>query len=126
MSEPISKRRIFPFFDLPRELRDFIYGFSLCDKRLEPDHHSAIWVTDVAPQNTMRVSRQFNEELREQVQKKAHLYIAQDYTTDPAPIQANTVPQQNSLRFLTVSIELNNGMFGLQAQRAWVVQAIRH
>lgn len=59
---PDPQRHIFPFFDLPAELRNEVYDFSLGNVETHIRKHVKAQTTNVASINLLLVSRQFNQE----------------------------------------------------------------
>ena len=78
MADSISDRdrKIFPFFELPRELRDFIYEQSLQSKDQRLRCGICLKAKDTSPTNVPLVSKQVKRELEECAHRRSHLTIA--------------------------------------------------
>lgn len=70
-----TTRHIFPFFELPRELRDEIYALALVN--FPPDSYSDLQIgaEDMAPTDLLLVCRQLRHELDSLAQKCSRVFI---------------------------------------------------
>ncbi|KAF1976577.1 hypothetical protein BU23DRAFT_30083 [Bimuria novae-zelandiae CBS 107.79] len=71
----MTMQNIFPFFHLPRELRDFIYEESLITFEEQRMSQLQIRATDVPPTNLLLVSHQLHDELTLYARTRSKLLI---------------------------------------------------
>ncbi|KAK4615559.1 hypothetical protein CLAFUW4_09968 [Fulvia fulva] len=91
------KRDIFPFFELPGELRNHIYDNCIEDKVLEHANICAVKVMGikVAATHVLLVSKQFRQELQaRQLREKTAVLLMDKYLQMPVDLACYTLPPQ--------------------------------
>ena len=81
MADTTSSPTVFPSFDLPRELRDRVYGYATHEIIL--NRRCGIWVRDYARPSCRLVSRQFRLEYEQQIKRGMCLCIGVNPQHDP-------------------------------------------
>lgn len=122
-----STRHIFPFFDLPRELRDMVYDESPVDKAITLDSGLQVVGHNMALAEQLTISRQFKKEYEERAGKLAtlHLNDTGDLIVRPANAIGFPVPitafRSVQLDFIAENDYLNDeASITLYVNRNWV------
>ena len=106
-----STRHIFPFFDLPAELRDHVYDELLVTRRRAAEEdHLALKVENLVDPNASRISRQFRSEYLARAGKRpviaqftdhAHFYGFEEITLPRGVLRTNIA----EVRVLELGVE---------------------
>ncbi|KAK5702238.1 hypothetical protein LTR17_022481 [Elasticomyces elasticus] len=122
--------KVFDFFQLPRELRDFIYACLTCEIIIQgKEQHIQRAVIHSAPiEKLLTLNKQFNDEYDQYVRKTSQMIIEDGITwsRDPIPLgkRARDV-KRVEVRLLMFTDETEDALDDLTDHGKWVIPTIR-
>ncbi|KAF2161885.1 hypothetical protein M409DRAFT_27613 [Zasmidium cellare ATCC 36951] len=115
-----SKRHIFPFFDLPRELRDMAYDkmlISSVSKKLPCQLQ--ITVVNMAEVKLMTINRQFAHEYKERAEKEQATTLTDGPDVDLDDLSTDVMPLPTLLRATKIlKIDIAGGSWSLSRHKS--------
>ncbi|KAK5696824.1 hypothetical protein LTR97_008128 [Elasticomyces elasticus] len=122
--------KVFDFFQLPRELRDFIYEGLTCDINIqgEEPHIQRAVVHNAPIEKLLTLNKQFNDEYDQHVREASQMVIEDGLTINCEPIplgkRARDV-KRVEIRLLMFSDTGDYALDELDYHKAWVGPTIR-
>ncbi|KAK4628946.1 hypothetical protein CLAFUW4_08376 [Fulvia fulva] len=100
-----STKNIFPFFDVPLELKDMIYDETLEDVDTYLEVGLRVEAKNVPPTNALLISKKFKEELETRAKKHSHLFIKDKWESAPVPKLENAILPEPATKIRRLAFE---------------------